>query len=307
MASFLPRLLTFGLTSLLLAGCSAEHKGEMIRVANDLNVYDTSTDDAAHFARQTYPVWNTTGPYKERDLFREERYTVDHKPITRPDPSYIPVRSSDDGNTQGMQLDDGVSAQDSLPTDDMTTQSIPAVDVSRYGKVVDAGHWLPPIPTRAVAPQFLRREVAYTTSERTGTIIVDTASRHLYLVLGHGRAMRYGVGIGRQGYAWKGRGVIQYQRDWPHWTPSEDYVAAKPGMKMFSASYGGLVGGIKNPLGARALYIYAHGKDTLYRVHGTPEWKSVGKQASSGCIRMFNQDVIDLAGRVRNGAAIIVE
>jgi lipoprotein-anchoring transpeptidase ErfK/SrfK len=84
-------------------------------------------------------------------------------------------------------------------------------------------------------------------------------------------------------------------------------VADKPEMKLFSASYGGLVGGINNPLGARALYIFQGGKDTLYRIHGTPDWKSVGKQVSSGCIRMFNQDVIDLYNRVENGAEIIVK
>ncbi|MET3777431.1 MAG: hypothetical protein RLZZ444_845 [Pseudomonadota bacterium] len=118
--------------------------------------------------------------------------------------------------------------------------------------------------------------------------------------------MRYGVGIGRQGHAWKGQGTIRYKKSWPRWTPSETYVADKPEMKIFSASYGGLVGGVNNPLGARALYIFQNGQDTLYRVHGTPDWQSIGKEVSSGCIRMFNQDVIDLAARVRDGAQIIV-
>jgi lipoprotein-anchoring transpeptidase ErfK/SrfK len=326
MARSLSRLLILGLPLLLLAGCSTYEEGDGVRLANDLNVYDTGSMDAERFARQTYPVWNREGPYKERDLFREERYTANHKPVMRANPETIPVTTSDEGYTSRMPLDNGVSASDTDPNDEVrrtenirrtridrpvddtfTTQSIPVANVARYNKLDDGGHWLPEIPVRDVPAQFLRREVSYPSSERPGTIIVDTASRHLYLVLGGGKAMRYGVGIGRQGYAWKGRGVIKYKREWPRWTPSDDYVADKPEMKMFSASYGGLVGGIKNPLGARALYIFANGKDTLYRVHGTPDWKSVGHQASSGCIRMFNQDVIDLAGRVTNGSTIIVQ
>jgi lipoprotein-anchoring transpeptidase ErfK/SrfK len=313
-----------GLPALLLVGCSPEHRGDAIKIADDLNVYDTGTMDAERFARQTYPVWNRTGPYKERDMFREERYTLNHKPIVRAPPTFIPIHTSDDGDVQGLPLEDGVSASDTSTADDittqsittrpirseslaMTTQSIPVNRTNRYGKLDDAGHWLPAIPTGDVAPQYLRREISYRSDERAGTIIVDTETRHLYLVLGNDRAIRYGVGIGRQGYAWKGKGVIKYKREWPRWTPSEDYVADKPEMKMFSASYGGLVGGIKNPLGARALYIFAGGKDTLFRVHGTPDWKSVGKQVSSGCIRMFNQDVIDLYGRVADGTTIIVK
>jgi lipoprotein-anchoring transpeptidase ErfK/SrfK len=182
---------------------------------------------------------------------------------------------------------------------------LPAIAGS-YGQLDDHGHLLPAIPVEDVDPSYLRREVAYDGPEKPGTIIVETRSRHLFLVLGHGKAMRYGVGIGRQGYAWKGKGVIRYKRSWPKWTPSDGYVAERPDMKMFSASYGGLVGGINNPLGARALYIFQNGKDTLYRVHGTPDWKSVGKNVSSGCVRMFNQDVIDLYSRVRDGAEIIV-
>jgi lipoprotein-anchoring transpeptidase ErfK/SrfK len=318
MARSFSRLLFAGSTLLVLAGCAVDDRP--MQLLNAVNVYDTGSTDPDRFARQTYPVWNRTGPYKERDLFREEQYTSNHKPYVRPEPGNIPVYTSDDGDTEGTRLDPGVSASDIDPqpkrkvvtrrveTDtSMVTQSIPTTSVALYDKVDDAGHWLPPIPTEDVSPKYLRAEVDYPSSERPGTIVVDTTTRHLYLILGHDRAMRYGVGIGRMGYAWKGRGVIQYKREWPRWTPSDNYVAEKPEMKMFSASYGGLVGGIKNPLGARALYIYAGGKDTLFRVHGTPDWKSVGKQASSGCIRMFNQDVIDLYGRVKDGATIIVE
>ncbi|MDB5524205.1 MAG: hypothetical protein JWM58_1968 [Rhizobium sp.] len=276
------RFLALGLLASVLGSCTV-HKADVVKVANDLNVYDTGTMDADRFAKQTYPVWNRPGPYRERDLFRED--THKHVETAYVEPPSEVVFETDSG---------------------FTTQSIPAPDAGHYGKLDDAGHWLPAIPTADVPGQYLRREVSYKSGERPGTIIVDTTTRHLYLILGDGRAMRYGVGIGRQGYAWKGEGRIQYKRTWPRWTPSEDYVADKPEMKMFSASYGGLVGGIKNPLGARALYIYADGKDTLFRVHGTPDWKSIGKNVSSGCIRMFNQDVIDLYSRVASGATIIV-
>jgi lipoprotein-anchoring transpeptidase ErfK/SrfK len=301
-------ILLLGLPMLFLAACTAS-RDDIGQIGNDLNVYDTGSMDAERFARQTYPVWNRTGPYKERDLFREERYTSNHKRYVKTEPTYIPVHTSDEGDTVGYTLDDGVSANDSLPVADrtITTQSIPMQSTRFYAKLDDGGHWLPAIPTGDVPPQFLRREVRYPSDERPGTIVVDTRTRHLYLILGNGKAIRYGVGIGRQGYAWKGKGVIKYKRAWPRWTPSESYVAEKPEMKKFSIAYGGLVGGIKNPLGARALYIYAGGADTLFRVHGTPDWKSIGKQASSGCIRMFNQDVIDLYGRVPDGATIIVK
>mgnify|MGYP000518237260 CR=1 len=278
MTKFATNVFALGLLVVLLGGCNAK--------VSDFDVYDNGTMDADTFAKQTHPVWNKPGPYRERDLFREDE-VVEQQSLFAP-PRARPVVVEVDEN--------------------FTTQSVPMPQAANaYGPLDDDGHWLPGIPLDNVPGQFLRREVAYDGSEQPGTIVVDTKSRHLYLVMADGRAMRYGVGIGRQGYAWKGEGRIQYRKTWPRWTPSEAYVADKPEMKMFSASYGGLVGGINNPLGARALYIFADGKDTLFRVHGTPDWKSVGKQASSGCIRMFNQDVIDLYTRVQNGAKIIVK
>src|SRR3954462_1353006 len=112
------RLLTLGLPLLLLAGCTASRDG-IGKVANDLNVYDTGTTDPERFARQTYPVWNRTGPYKERDLFREESYTDNHKPYVRPEPHHIPVYTSDDGSTIGTPIEDGVSASDTSTADDV--------------------------------------------------------------------------------------------------------------------------------------------------------------------------------------------
>ena len=264
---------------ILLSGC-------VINSVNDLDIYDSSTVNPDRFVQQTRPVWDRPPPsskkrivWYESDL--EETSVEAEYPLAE------------------------VPTDTRLKTDPFTTNTVPRAG-SRYGQVDDAGHWLPAIPLDKVPGEYLRREVSYDGIEAPGTIVVDTKSRHLYLVLEGNRAVRYGVGIGRMGYSWKGRGVVKFKRSWPRWTPSEDYVADRPDMKMFSASYGGLVGGINNPLGARALYIFQDGRDTLYRVHGTPDWKSVGKQVSSGCIRMFNQDVIDLYNRVENGAEIIV-
>lgn len=175
-----------------------------------------------------------------------------------------------------------------------------------YGQMVDDGHTLNAIPLERVNRRFLRQEVDYPTNERPGTIVVDTQAHYLYLVERNGKAIRYGVGLGKQGFAWKGRGVIQFKKAWPRWTPSDDMVARSPDLRAYSAAEGGLEPGLRNPLGARAMYIFQNGKDTLYRVHGTPDWQSVGKAVSSGCVRMFNQDVIDLYERVSPKAEIVV-
>lgn len=175
-----------------------------------------------------------------------------------------------------------------------------------YGEVRDDGRTLPAIPLTRVDSAVLRQDVAYQTNEAPGTIVVDTKARYLYLVQPGGRALRYGVGLGREGFGWTGRGVIQWKQKWPRWTPSGEMVERQPDLKPFGAGQGGLEAGLNNPLGARALYIFQNGKDTLYRVHGTPDWQSVGKATSSGCVRMFNQDVIDLYDRVGEKAPIVV-
>ena len=175
-----------------------------------------------------------------------------------------------------------------------------------YGVIADDGHTLPEIPLQRVDQRYLRQEVDYQTVEKPGTIVVDTAQKFLYLVQPGGKAIRYGVGLGRDGYAWSGRGVIQYKAKWPRWTPPQEMVSRQPELRTISAANGGMVPGLNNPLGARALYIFKGGKDTLYRIHGTPDWQSIGKATSSGCVRMFNQDVIDLFDRVGGKAEIVV-
>jgi lipoprotein-anchoring transpeptidase ErfK/SrfK len=175
-----------------------------------------------------------------------------------------------------------------------------------YSETADGGFVVPAVPIEKVDSRFYRQIVPDPTGERPGTVVVDTASHHLYLVRENGEALRYGVGLGRQGFEWAGRAVIQWKQQWPKWTPPAEMIARQPELAKYSAENGGMPGGLDNPLGARALYIFQDGQDTLYRVHGSPEWWSIGKSVSSGCIRMMNQDVIDLYDRVPNQTPIVV-
>lgn len=164
-----------------------------------------------------------------------------------------------------------------------------------------------PIPApdlTKIDPEFYRQEVAVQGSQAPGTIVVDTQARHLYYVLEGGRAIRYGIGVGKAGLEFEGRGVIQYKRQWPRWTPTQDMIRREP--DRYGPLAGGMEPGPTNPLGARALYLFKNGEDTLYRIHGTNEDWSIGRAMSSGCIRMLNQDVMDLYLRVVNGAQVVV-
>ena len=156
----------------------------------------------------------------------------------------------------------------------------------------------------SVDPQFLRREVAYDTPERPGTIVVDTADRHLYLVRENGRAIRYGIGVGAEGMKWAGRAQVGRKAMWPRWTPTAAMIKRDPERNRPWAN--GMPPGPGNPLGPRALYLFQDGRDTLYRIHGTSEPWSIGKSMSSGCIRLFNQDIIDLYSRVPAGTNVLV-
>lgn len=180
------------------------------------------------------------------------------------------------------------------------------VHEAMYGQRSEDDFTLPAVPYKRIDERFLRQEVSYQTIEKPGTIVVDTKHYFLYFVEPDGKAMRYGVGLGAAGYAWSGRGVVQWKQKWPRWTPPTEMAAREPEIRPISAERGGMNPGPTNPLGARALYIFNNGKDTLYRVHGTPDWQSIGKPASSGCVRMLNQDVIDLYNRVPARSAIVV-
>ena len=165
---------------------------------------------------------------------------------------------------------------------------------------------LPAIPHERIDPKFYRQMVPDPTGEAPGTLVVDTGSHFLYFTYPDGQAMRYGVGLGRAGFAWAGRGKIQYKRQWPKWTPPEEMIARQPELAKYSAANGGMPPGLDNPLGARALYIFQGNEDTLYRIHGSPEWWTIGKSVSSGCVRLINQDIIDLYSRVPDGTQVMV-
>lgn len=175
---------------------------------------------------------------------------------------------------------------------------------SEYGAVTDAGYQLPQIPISQVPRQYHRQIVSYETDERPGTIIVDTKEKFLYLVMEDGKAMRYGIGVGREGFQWSGTARVAMKREWPTWTPPAPMIKRQPELAKWA---GGMPPGLSNPLGARALYLFKNGKDTRYRLHGTPEWWSIGKEVSSGCIRLLNQDIIDLYNRTEIGAKVIVK
>jgi lipoprotein-anchoring transpeptidase ErfK/SrfK len=137
-------------------------------------------------------------------------------------------------------------------------------------------------------------------SRRSGEITIDTGQRKLYLSLGDGRAIEYGIGVGREGFAWKGQAEIGRKAYWPGWTPPKEMLLRRPDLPRH------MEGGIDNPLGARALYLFRGDKDTMFRIHGTNEPDTIGQAVSSGCIRMLNSDVIDLYQRVRKGARVVV-
>ncbi len=138
------------------------------------------------------------------------------------------------------------------------------------------------------------------TTEPAGTIVIDTSSRHLYLVQPAGRAIQYGIGVGRQGFAWKGVARVGRKSEWPRWIPPKEMLKRRPDLPEE------MDGGLENPLGARALYLFQGSKDTLFRIHGTNEPDTIGKAVSSGCIRMMNADAIDLYQRVKVGTRVVV-
>jgi lipoprotein-anchoring transpeptidase ErfK/SrfK len=149
---------------------------------------------------------------------------------------------------------------------------------------------------RPFDPKYEKQIVDYNGKESAGTIVVDTPNKFLYLVEGNGRAMRYGIGVGRPGFTWSGVKTITAKREWPDWTPPAEMIARRPDLPRH------MEGGPENPLGARAMYLGS----TLYRIHGSNEPWTIGTNVSSGCIRMRNEDVIDLYGRVNVGTKVVV-
>lgn len=179
----------------------------------------------------------------------------------------------------------------------------PEAQAAAYAALADGSIALPAIPVDQVPAHLRRQEVAYETTDAPGTVIIDPTAKTLHLVTAPGRAMRYGIAVGKDGFQWAGEAVIAGRKQWPTWTPPPEMIDRKPELEKWKD---GQPGGLTNPLGARALYLETNGVDYGFRIHGTPEWKSIGRNASSGCFRMINQDVIDLYNRVPDGVKVVV-
>ena len=173
----------------------------------------------------------------------------------------------------------------------------------RYGPITDEPYPVQPVNLQKIDPRYLRQTVPNTTGEAPGTIVIDPHERFLYLVQEDGTALRYGVGVGREGFAWSGTAYVRRKLEWPDWHPPAEMVERDPKARPYAD---GMPGGPTNPLGARSLALWQGDKDTLFRIHGTIEPYSIGKAVSSGCIRMLNQDAIDLYARVPIGTKVVV-
>lgn len=173
-----------------------------------------------------------------------------------------------------------------------------------YAAVQDGEFFIEAVNEHYLADGRAREEVAYNGDEAPGTIVVDTFARRLYLVMENGRARRYAIAVGREGLSFRGTGTIRRKEKWPSWQPTANMIRTRPDLYADYAE--GLPGGLDNPLGARALYLYRGGRDTYFRIHGTVQNESIGRATSAGCIRLFNQDAIDLYERIDLGTPVKV-
>lgn len=190
------------------------------------------------------------------------------------------------------------------PAPETASPPVPAPHiVTMYRAVPEERFPIPAVDVARIDPRYLRQQVAYNSAETIGTIVVDPNAKFLYLIQEGNQALRYGVGVGRVGFGWSGRALINMKREWPIWTPPASMIEREPQYAQYA---GGMEPGLDNPLGARALYLFEGGRDTLYRLHGTREQWSIGQAVSSGCIRLFNQDIIDLYERTPLGTTVVV-
>lgn len=188
---------------------------------------------------------------------------------------------------------------------ELATAPAPKVEAAEtaYVSRSDGQYTIPAIPLEKLPESLRRQSVAYESNEAPGTIIIHPGERFLYYVTGPKTAIRYGIAVGRAGFEWAGEAVVTTTRPWPTWTPPPEMIERDPKLAKWEK---GQPGGPTNPLGARAIYLTTNGIDYGYRIHGTPDWWSIGRNASSGCIRMINQDVMDLSARVQPGAKVVV-
>lgn len=173
-----------------------------------------------------------------------------------------------------------------------------------YEAVEDEGFFIQPVEATYLKGGQARQEVAYPGDESPGTIVIDTFSRRLYHVMEGGRAMQYAIAVGREGLSFRGAGVIGRMEKWPSWQPTANMVRTRP--DLYAEYAGGLPGGLENPLGARAMYLYRGGRDSMFRIHGTIQNATIGHATSAGCIRLFNQDAIHLYEQVTIGTRVKV-
>jgi len=181
---------------------------------------------------------------------------------------------------------------------------VPGGPVDGYGALEDGDYALPPVPPEYLQGVNRRMPVVYDGPEEPGTIVVDPHAKFLYFVEGDGGAMRYPIAVGRAGLRMRSDSTVGMKREWPGWTPTANMLGTQP--EVYGPFAGGVEGGLASPLGARALYLYQNGRDTFFRIHGTNDLPSIGNSGSAGCIRLFNQDVIDLYERVERGARVTV-
>lgn len=189
----------------------------------------------------------------------------------------------------------------STPSEDLPTQT---KTKPGYEAVEDEGFLIEAVDERHLSGGRERAEVAYNGPDAPGTIVVDTFARKLYHVQENGRAMRYSIAVGREGLSFRGAGVIGRKAKWPSWQPTANMVRTRP--DLYAEFAGGMKGGLDNPLGARALYLYRGGRDTMFRIHGTIQNATIGHATSAGCIRLYNQDAIHLFDQVDTGTRVKV-
>ncbi len=184
------------------------------------------------------------------------------------------------------------------------TEAPPAASPPEYQAVQDGEFLIPAVDPVDLFGTNKRSEVDFAGDEKPGTVVVDVNARRLYYVLEGNRAIRYAIAVGREGLSFKGVGYVGRKAEWPSWQPTANMVKTRPDLYAEYAS--GLPGGLENPLGARAMYLYRNGRDTMFRIHGTIQNASIGRATSAGCIRLFNQDAIDLFNRVETGDKVVV-
>ncbi|HEY6257223.1 MAG TPA: L,D-transpeptidase [Xanthobacteraceae bacterium] len=238
--------------------------------------------EPAPYARPDGP-----GPYAQPGPPREPA------PYGRPPVQAMPMRPGDMDRPIDRPMDPGIRRDTAALYASIAGEPFPiaAVNLSEIGA------------------EFLRAPVGYPTNELPGTIIIDPRNHFLYFIQSGGRAIRYGVGVGREGFGWSGVATIHDKQEWPDWYPPKEMLARQPELRrqMSGLEDGiGMPGGPRNPLGSRAMYLWQGERDTLYRIHGTVEPWTIGKSVSSGCIRMINQDVMDLYSRALLGAKVVV-